>query len=307
MFWLQSKQERRSCSRCQGAAEPCSDCADARPISKPRPRSGLAGLPPKDKGTWASLRRLWELAKPLVSGGVEVVKRDPLQVGFLFVVILRLFGARVESGWRGVLFRSGRASRVLEPGFHWLVPWFWRVRTIRSRSVTIDLPGQSVLSVDGIVYEVDSTLVFRVVDPLRALVAVDRLRPACAVVTAVAVQELVRGRSRTQLQSCSEDLDRDLARILEPRLESWGVLVERAGFTRFAPCERSTRLTQLEVRAAERERVYRGFVAAGLHGVAGLAMLGAEAPMGRAALRARRAGTRHALGRHFAGARQARI
>jgi CheY-like chemotaxis protein len=40
---------------------------------------------------------------------------------------VRLFGTTVQTGWKGVLFSFGRATRELEPGFHMLIPFVQRM------------------------------------------------------------------------------------------------------------------------------------------------------------------------------------
>ena len=96
-------------------------------------------------------------------------------VAFLLIVLafLQLFGTTVRTGWVGIVFRWGRVARKLEPGFHWLIPWVERAKKIRATSVTIDAAKQRLTSADDRVYHVDANLVFRVVDPYRALIEID--------------------------------------------------------------------------------------------------------------------------------------
>lgn len=207
---------------------------------------------------------------------------------FLIAVVLlaRLHGAKIESGWWGVLFRSGRVERVLEPGFYPLIPWVWRVKKIRSRSQTLDSRRQRVTGLDGLVYEVDANVVFRVVDPIKALVEIKDLREGVDLALSLAVREVLGAvpdlrhaaveQAATAVEGAPEtDLDGSLAGAMQRRLARWGAEVESAAFTSIAPSAQTLRLTQLSEKVEERHRAFRVFRAAGLEAGHAAALLGA--------------------------------
>src|SRR5262245_32116119 len=99
---------------------------------------------------------LLSLGRTLLSVLLDYAKHHPLAVAVVILAIVRSFGTRVQTGWAGVLFSWGRAKKVLEPGFHPLIPIVQQVRQTPIRSVTLDLPRQRVTTRAGLVYEVDS-------------------------------------------------------------------------------------------------------------------------------------------------------
>ena len=81
----------------------------------------------------------------------------------------------IQAWENGVLFRSGRLTRVLEPGRYryW---WFWRherVTVLDTRERTLDLHGQEFPTRDGINVRVNITAVYRMVDPVAYLMKVE--------------------------------------------------------------------------------------------------------------------------------------
>jgi hypothetical protein len=121
------------------------------------------------ESAWVFTARLasavWKVAK-------ERVKRRPGEAIALAIAFLRLFSTTVRSGHAGVLFHFGRARRVLEPGFHWLIPVVQRVRKLPARAVTSNLALQRIETAGGLVYEADANVVWQAVDPLRTLVEI---------------------------------------------------------------------------------------------------------------------------------------
>jgi hypothetical protein len=169
----------------------------------------------------------------------------------------------------------GRARRTLEPGFHFLLPLVHFVRKTPVRSITLDLPKQRVTTLDGLVYEVDASVVYRVDDAILALTHVDNLRKGALVVLAMAVQEVVSRHTRQALQE-RRSLDEAFTTGAQEKLSPWGVHVEQAGFTTIAPSRRTLRLTQLRQLVEERERMMDEYRLHGLSPELALVLLGSH-------------------------------
>lgn len=193
----------------------------------------------------------------------------------ILFTIGRLLAAKIETGWTGVLIKFGKVQRTLEPGVHPLIPWFWQVRKVRTRTITLDVAKQKVSSLDGLVYEVDANLVYRVSDPIKALIEIDSLRAGCETALTLAVFELIGQCGREKLQR-REGLDEKLAENVQPRLERWGVVVESAGFTSIAPDLKTLKLSQLRVKTSERRLVAAEYMEKGLPPSLALELLGSE-------------------------------
>jgi regulator of protease activity HflC (stomatin/prohibitin superfamily) len=208
--------------------------------------------------------------------------------------VVRAMGKTVESGQTGLKFSFGRAVRVVEPGFHPLIPFVQVVRTLPTRSRTLDLPAQRVVTDEGLVFDVDANLVYRVVDVRRALIEIDDLVRGMQQVLALSVQELLRPRARAELYA-SEELDTELSRRMAARLEPWGVAVERAGFPSLRPSRESLRITQLVRLGGERAAALGRLREHGVDPTAALALAG-TAP--RALIRSRVLAARGRVQRH---------
>ena len=214
---------------------------------------------------------LWWLAEYVVN----YVKEHPVNSVIFAVIVLRLFGTTVQTGWKGVLFSFGRARRELEPGFHMLVPFVQRVRKIPIRSITLHLPMQRITTADGLVYDVQANLVYRIVDPTRSFVQIADFRKGCEAVLPVIIQDLLGTQTHAQLQE-RKALDEEFTRRAEVKLERWGAIVEQAGFMSISPTSRTLRLTQLSQLIRERERVMQQYRAQGLSPELAATLLGAD-------------------------------
>ena len=170
--------------------------------------------------------------------------------------IVRAMGVTVESGQTGLRFSFGRANKELEPGFHLLFPFIQTAKVLPTRSRTLDLPAQRVMSSDGLVYLVDANLVYRITDVRRALIQIDDLERGMTQMLGLGVQEVLRKATGAEVARAASGLDGELETALARRLEPWGVSVEGAGFPSIRPSPRTLRITQLGETVEERRRKF---------------------------------------------------
>jgi hypothetical protein len=202
------------------------------------------------------LRARWQRTRawlgPFLTGILQDYAREFAYavLGVVWITI-RATGVTVQTGQTGVKFSFGRFQRTLEPGFHLMIPFLQIALPVPTRSRTLDLPAQRVTTFDGLVYEADANLVFRIVDARAALVEIDDLDRGMVQMLGLGVQEVLRAAGRERIARW-DGLDGDLERNLARRLEPWGVRVEQAGFTSVTPSAKTLRVTQLRRTVGER-------------------------------------------------------
>ncbi|QDU66011.1 SPFH domain-containing protein [Engelhardtia mirabilis] len=208
----------------------------------------------------------------VLSWVIEQAREHPLAAFAAVYALMRAMGVTVRTGTQGLLFSFGRARKVIEPGFHFLIPFLQVVRIMPTRHRTLDLQDQKVATLDGLVYRVHATLVWRTVDITRSLVEIGDLQQGMRDALAISVWEVLRERDRAELR-VSEKIDDELALKMARWLEPWGVVVERAGFQSIAPSPRTLALIQLRERVHERQRA-AGLIAEGAPGGSAIALVG---------------------------------
>lgn len=186
----------------------------------------------------------------------------------LFVILLvslsavgRAMFRTIDSGHEGLRFTFGRASKRLGPGLHFFFPFLQTMRKLPSRARTLDLPAQRVVTQEGLVYQADANMVYRVVDIRKALIEVDNLEKAMLQMLGLSVQTVLRGADHNQIRD-TDRLNRELHESLQTRLSPWGVQVETAGFPSIAPSAQSIRITQLDKVTRERMAAFQDLASA---------------------------------------------
>jgi regulator of protease activity HflC (stomatin/prohibitin superfamily) len=121
---------------------------------------------------------------------------------------------------RGLRFRRGRFVGVLGPGVYWVTRRYGRINKVDVRPYFLVVPGQELLSQDGVGVKVSLAANIEVVDPEAAVNKVQDYRAAVYAVLQLACRDLVSAMkvedlltSRPQLGASM--LERSLAPIAE--------------------------------------------------------------------------------------------
>src|SRR5205807_7995007 len=73
---------------------------------------------------------------------------------------------------RGVIFLLGKFDKVKGPGIIFVFPIIQKMLRVNLQTVTMEVPAQDVITRDNVSVKVTAVIFFRVVDPQRAILAV---------------------------------------------------------------------------------------------------------------------------------------
>src|ERR1044071_8237498 len=126
---------------------------------------------------------------------------------------------------RGVIFRLFRSIDVKGPGLIFLIPVMDRMVKVDLRTVTMDVPVQEVMTKDNITVKVNAVCYFRVLDPNKAIVAVQNFMLATSQIAQTSMRSVVGQVHLDDLLSEREALNERLQKIIDQQTEPWGIKV----------------------------------------------------------------------------------
>jgi regulator of protease activity HflC (stomatin/prohibitin superfamily) len=152
-------------------------------------------------------------------------------IGILAVAVLiaALSGVRVVQEYeRGVVFRFGRVlSRPKGPGLFFIIPYgVDRMVKVNLQTEVLNVQPQDVITRDNVTIRVDAVVYFKVVDPTRATVAVRDYRLAVFQVAQTTLRAILGKVDLDGLLSQRDQINDELARVIDDLTEPWGVKVE---------------------------------------------------------------------------------
>jgi regulator of protease activity HflC (stomatin/prohibitin superfamily) len=126
---------------------------------------------------------------------------------------------------RGVVFQLGRFWKVKGPGLVILIPGIQQMVKVSLRVVVLDIPSQDVITRDNVSVKVNAVLYFRVVDPQKAIIQVERYLEATSQLAQTTLRAVLGKHELDDLLSERERLNLDIQKILEAQTDSWGIKV----------------------------------------------------------------------------------
>jgi regulator of protease activity HflC (stomatin/prohibitin superfamily) len=128
---------------------------------------------------------------------------------------------------RGVVFRLGRLVGAKGPGIIFLIPIVDKMVKIPLRVVTMDVPAQDVITKDNVTVRVNAVVYFRVMDPEKAVVAVEDYLYATSLISQTTLRSVLGQEELDSLLSERDKLNARLQQIIDEDTAPWGVKVTK--------------------------------------------------------------------------------
>lgn len=150
----------------------------------------------------------------------------------LIVVLVVLVGlgaasVRILNEWeRAVILRLGRAlPGVKGPGLVLLIPIIDRMRRVDTRTVTLQVPPQEVITRDNVSTKVTAVILFRVIDANSAITRNVDFMYATSQVSQTALRSILGQHTLDQLLSERDQVNERLQEVIDAQTAPWGVKV----------------------------------------------------------------------------------
>lgn len=155
-----------------------------------------------------------------------------MEFGFIVLIILLAAIAfatiRIIPEYeRAIVFRFGRVlAKPKGPGLIVLIPFVDKVEArVSTRTITMDIEPQDVITLDNISLKVNAVLYFRVVDPMRSILNVDNYLYATSQLAQTHLRSALGEHSLDQLLTAREKINNQLQAILDQATDPWGIKV----------------------------------------------------------------------------------
>ncbi len=144
----------------------------------------------------------------------------------LIVIFMLLAAIRVAKEYeRGVIFRLGRLIGQKGPGLFLLIPVLDRMVKIDLRIVTMSVPPQEVITRDNVPVKVNAVLFFRVLDPQKAVMAVENFIMATSQIAQTTLRSTLGQSDLDHLLAERDKINQQLQKIIDEQTAPWGIKV----------------------------------------------------------------------------------
>jgi regulator of protease activity HflC (stomatin/prohibitin superfamily) len=144
------------------------------------------------------------------------------------VVIIAIIAAAVRivaEYERGVIFRLGRVIGAKGPGLFFIIPVIDRMVKVNLQTFTADIPPQDVITKDNVTVRVNAVTYFNVVDPVRAVVAIQNYQYGTSQVAQTTLRSILGQVDLDELLVNRDAINSQLQQIIDGVTDPWGVKV----------------------------------------------------------------------------------
>jgi regulator of protease activity HflC (stomatin/prohibitin superfamily) len=146
----------------------------------------------------------------------------------LFIIILLAYAIRILREYeRGVIFRLGRLVGAKGPGLILLIPVIDKMVKVSLRVVTMDVPEQDIITKDNVTVRVNAVVYFRVMDPIKAIIAVEDFLYATSMISQTTLRAVLGQAELDTLLSERDKVNEQLQIIIDEDTEPWGIKVTK--------------------------------------------------------------------------------
>jgi regulator of protease activity HflC (stomatin/prohibitin superfamily) len=150
--------------------------------------------------------------------------------------------------------RFGRYRKTLEPGISFIIPFMDRVKPlIDLREQVVSFTGQSVITEDNLVVQIDTVLFFQVTDPKAADYEIVDYIQAIDQITATMLRSVIGSMDLEQTLTSRDKINTLLRGVLDEASGKWGVRVTRVEIKAIDPPKSVKDAMEKQMRA-EREK-----------------------------------------------------
>jgi regulator of protease activity HflC (stomatin/prohibitin superfamily) len=149
-------------------------------------------------------------------------------LAIVITLVLAVAGASIRilrEYERAVVFRLGRLLGGKGPGIVVLIPLIDRMVRVDLRTVTFDIPPQDLITRDNVPAKVNAVAYFRVVDPVKSVVEVERYRAATSQIAQTTLRSVLGKADLDHLLGERERLNEHLQQIIDEQTDPWGIKV----------------------------------------------------------------------------------
>ncbi len=148
--------------------------------------------------------------------------------GFIVLVAL-LRSIRIVSTKSALIVeRLGKYSKILEAGFHVLVPFIDKVRYKHSlKEQAVDVPAQDCFTLDNVKVKVDGVLYLQVVDPKRASYGIKDYKYATIQLAQTTMRSVIGKLELDKTFEERQNINAEVVKSVDDASDAWGVNVSR--------------------------------------------------------------------------------
>ena len=180
-------------------------------------------------------------------------------IGIIAVVVCLILSSirQVNEYERGIKFTRGKFSKVMNPGWNFVIPIFQSFKKVDIRTKAVDVPEQDAITKDNVSVRINAVIYYKIFDASKAILAVENFYYAVSQLAQTTMRNAVGEVNLDELLSERETISNKICEIIDKATDPWGIQVSNVELKDVALPEEMKRVI---ARVAEAEREKRAVI-----------------------------------------------
>ena len=147
----------------------------------------------------------------------------------------------------------GKYSKILQPGWHIILPIFQSYKKIDIRVKVIDVPEQDTITKDNVSIKINAVIYYNIFDAKKAVLSVENYSYAVSQLAQTTMRNIVGSVTLDELLTERDSISTSICSIVDKATDIWGVKIENVELKDVSLPEEMKRV-MAKVAEAEREK-----------------------------------------------------
>lgn len=150
-----------------------------------------------------------------------------LGIILVLLVIVTISSIKVvNTGYLYVVERFGQFYRVLEPGWHLLIPFVDYVRKkVSTKQQILDVPPQSVITKDNVKISVDNVIFYKLLNAQEAVYNIEDYKAGIVYSATTNMRNILGNMTLDEILSGRDKINQDLLSIIDELTDAYGIKI----------------------------------------------------------------------------------
>lgn len=144
----------------------------------------------------------------------------------ILIVIVLSSIKQINEYERGVKFRFGKFTKVMEPGWKLVLPIIESYRKVDIRTKAVDVPSQEAITKDNVSVQINAVIYYKLFDASKAILAVENFYYAVGQLAQTTMRNVVGSVSLDELLAERDKISSEICKIIDEATDPWGIKVE---------------------------------------------------------------------------------
>lgn len=179
-----------------------------------------------------------------------------LGIILLFVLAVLVSSIKiVNTGYLYVVERFGQFDRILEPGWHVIIPFVDFVRRkVSTKQQILDVPPQSVITKDNVRISVDNVIFFKLLNARDAVYNIEDYKAGIVYSATTNIRNLIGNMSLDEVLSGRDKINSELLSIIDEVTDAYGIKILSVEIKNIVPPQEIQEAMEKQMKAERDKR-----------------------------------------------------